>query len=799
LLPHHPFGYHIQRRLNNGPLELLTEDAPLVISPETEGAADVQLPEGWPELRQFYLDQLQSLKQYQYRISALDLFGRQSPFGELSTYTIQVPPPPPPTEVTAHFLDLSTYDPVTETFSDPALLDVDKDWLRTNQQSAIVVRWKWPEALALQAPEVDGFRILLKEGWLNTYPGTIASVVSEKTIVKSSLNLTADELSRYPLLDTYTDIPVLSFQVTLKDGARFTRDALRLSWLRHGNAGFLILTNTTGATPTLQVLKFEDPPAPLPSKGQGISLSITAGTPGFVDYSLSQNWTSTNPLNHVEPKHTSGGDEAYTVYLPAAPFPARPVTLSDPIAYGQIGVCAVANLIDGGVSIPATIMAIYQGRPAPPAPAVILPDYHNLETLKATPADVHGKSTFAVRWRKSGDGVQHFVFRAMDMTLFLVDNARRINGDSADYTPFSDPRYNPADVDAIRQIGYVANANAALAQYAGLTASQLFILANLAENDAAYTRLHSQPIYEDDGEYQDRDTGIPDPLSGATYTPDPNLLLYSDATLDGRGTNRYFYRVKTTGANGLSSEFGESTLPVEAPRTTPPPRPVITAITGGEKQIVIKWAKNPRAEIAGFLVYRTQDKKKAQDWRRMDLIKANESDSFSVEIDGLPLKEFEFADQSVMPRQQYWYAVVAVGLSDDGKWLKSKSSMPKSGQAYDLTPPEPPEWDQVESGWIYATENVPPPANPEGIRLAWTPTSENDVYLIRRKNQNEINWTVVMEWEKGEQRNDDKLQFIDHATYAHLQYQYIIITRSQSELRSEDSATLTVAAAINQG
>jgi hypothetical protein len=83
--------------------------------------------------------------------------------------------------------------------------------------------------------------------------------------------------------------------------------------------------------------------------------------------------------------------------------------------------------------------------------------------------------------------------------------------------------------------------------------------------------------------------------------------------------------------------------------------------------------------------------------------------------------------------------------------------------------------------------------------LVWSPTSENDVYLVRRKNQNEINWTIVMEWEKGEQRNDGKLQFIDYATYAHLQYQYIIIARSQSELRSDDSFTLTIAAPINQG
>ena len=734
LMPHHPFAHHIQRRLNTNPPELLTEDAPLLISPATNGGADAALPQGWPEQRQFYLDRLESLNQYSYRISSLDLFGRQSPFGRFKTYTIKVPPPPPPTQVTAHYLDYSTYDPATDDFSDPTLLEADKDWLRTHGESAIVVRWQWPKTVAIQAPEVDSFRIFLKDGWLNTYAGTISSAITGSTISKTSLNLSQDELSQYRLLDTYADIPVLSFKVAIKENARFKKDALRLCWLRQNNANFLVLTNTADTKPALKVLKFEEFAEPLPVEGQGVSLSVTADKPAFIDYALPQNWRKTDRLQHLEPKH----EESYTVYIPAPPFPGHPVTLNDPTRYGQIGVCAVAGQVDGGVSIPATIMAIYGNPPTPPASATA-PDYQNLGILKATSADVHGKSTFAVRWRKSGDSVQHFVYRAMDTTLFLVDNARRISGDSADYTPFNQPKYKPADVDAIAQIRYVSDANGALAQYANLTPSQLFILANLPENEAAYTRLHSHPIYEDDSAYQDRDTAIPDPLNGANYTPDSSLLLYSDATLDGRGTNRYFYKVNTTASNGLSSEFGESTLPVEAPRTTPPPRPVITSITGGEKQIIIKWAKNPGVGIAGYLLYRT-DSKKVADWRRMQLIKANDADTYSVEISGdLPQKEFEFIDDRVMPRRPYFYAVVAVGLSDEGKWLKSRSSLPRSGQAYDLTPPEPPVWDPVNSAWVYIDDNdvvyewgadLSSAVNPRpAVRLVWE-TAEPDHHVM---------------------------------------------------------------------
>ena len=722
LVPQHPFAYHIQRRLQNGPIELLTQDAPLLISPGTKEISDVNLPQGWPEERQFYLDYLDSLDPYYYRISALDLFGRQSPFSEFKSYEIEVPPPPPPTNVSAHFLDDSTYDAATDTFTDPAIGDEDKEWLRNNQTSAIVVRWQWPADLSVQAPEVDGFRIFLKEGWLNTYAGTISSAVTASTLAKSSLNLSQDELSQYPLLDTYTDIPALSFTVTTKEEADFDEDALRLCWLRQNNLSLLILSNTAGTEPTLKVLNFEEPAVTPPVEGQGISISVTAGKPAFIDYSLPKSWKKTDPLNHLEPRQTAGGpDESYTVYIEPPRFPDHPVTLNDPVRYGQIGVGAVADQVEGGVSIPATIMAIYQQPPAPPA----MPAYAEMMALKATPADVHGKSTFHVRWTKSGDNVQHFVYRALDTTLFLVDNARRINGDAADYTAFDDPDYDPADVDAIREIGYVADANGALAQYADLTPGQLFILANLKENEAAYTRLHGQPIYEDDGNYQDRDTDIPDPVSGATYTPDPNLLLYADTTLDGRGSNRYFYKIKTTAANGLSSEFGESTRPVECPRTTPPPRPVITAVTGGENQITVKWAKNPGAEIAGYLLYRTQEERYAQDWRRMELVKANESDTFTVAINGnLPPNEFEFIDNSVVARQQYFYAVVAVGLSDDGKWLKSKPSAPKSGQAHDLIPPEPPLWDELIREEIDGREQ---------ITLRWHSNEKLTCMLMKRE------------------------------------------------------------------
>ena len=320
---------------------------------------------------------------------------------------------------------------------------------------------------------------------------------------------------------------MLTFKVTLKDDAQFKKDALRLCWLRQDNASFLVLTNTTGTRPTLKVLKFEEPARP--PAGQKVRGSASRSR-------LINRPLSTMRCRRTGPKRTRFNisslsirrpfEESYTVYIQAAPFPGHPVTLNDPTRYGQIGVCAVADQVDGGVSIPATIMAIYQDQPAPPASAFTLPHYRDLATLKATPADVHGKSTFAVRWRKSGNGVQHFVYRAMDTTLFLVDNARRSRRRLGRLHSFRHPQVQPGrcGCDQADQ----ATSRMPMTHWLStptLTASQLFILANLAENNAAYTRLHSQPIYEDDTDYQDRNTEIPDPISGAIYTPDSNLLV----------------------------------------------------------------------------------------------------------------------------------------------------------------------------------------------------------------------------------------------------------------------------------
>jgi hypothetical protein len=112
----------------------------------------------------------------------------------------------------------------------------------------------------------------------------------------------------------------------------------------------------------------------------------------------------------------------------------------------------------------------------------------------------------------------------------------------------------------------------------------------------------------------------------------------------------------------------------------------------------------------------------------MELIKANEIDTFTVAVNGsLPQQGFEFIDTTVISRQAYYYGVVAVGLSDEGKWLRSRTSTAMVGQAFKITPPEPPtinriEWVRIdEDGNVFAFDEIIPEGEVRftAVRLEW--------------------------------------------------------------------------------
>ena len=113
---------------------------------------------------------------------------------------------------------------------------------------------------------------------------------------------------------------------------------------------------------------------------------------------------------------------------------------------------------------------------------------------------------------------------------------------------------------------------------------------------------------------------------------DPALSTSYTDTLDGRGQGFYVYRIRTIDAAGNLGDYSASFPPVHIFNVTPPARPVITKISGGQKQISVRWAAHPGDSVAGYLLYRTQDPALAGDWHSMEVIKTNPEDPYTVSL-----------------------------------------------------------------------------------------------------------------------------------------------------------------------
>lgn len=788
-----PVLYHIERKAEGSAAELITEESPMFVSPSVIERNSRNIPIGWPKERQYYTESVSKESANEYRIAAIDLFGRQSEFTGFVTYEITSPKPPHPVDVVAKFLDYGTYHSSTGAFDDVTLNGKDKDWLLEHRKNAIVVSWKWPENLQLQAPDTEGFNVYFKQGWLNNYTGMVETDVVETVLSKTSLNLSPEELEKYAALDIGPEnIAVYRFKISLQvyptlpepvhplrrgERAVLPENAFRLCWLNQGNHRFLILKNKGNtSSPTLWVLKLND----IPVTNKGFGVAVTSDKEFFINYKNHSQWTDTS-VSHQEPKNlalkseTNSSsqpiyEEDYTIYIEDPKFPYPVITAADTnkVRYAQIGVNAFIDTVQGSVSFPSTIMAIYRGIPAAPPAFAPQPD-EPIQALKAMRANVHGKSSFALRWNKTKLPVKHHVYRSLDETLFSADNKLRPTRAENIYTDFktNHPDFDGADVDAVKAIVYEPNPKLVARRYSMLTPGQLQILASLPDNENAFTKINEATIDESDPLYEDRVTEIPDPINGAAYTPDPaNVLLYVDSTLNGQSSNRYFYAVRSVDTNGLQSILSLATPPVEIPKTTPPPAPVITSVLGGENQIIIKWAKNPGININGYLLYRTQDIKDAGDWRKMELIKANESDLFTVAVNGsLPEKEFSFTDSSAVARLPYYYSAVAVGLNDEGKWLKSRMSKTKTGQAYDLTPPEPPVWEVAE--WFEDESG-------SAIHLIWHTVEESTYCVLQRRPLGGGVWHAVSP-ELSSSSSLVNFDFIDRTVIPENAYDYRVL------------------------
>ena len=740
LLSNAPIGYYIRRKTPRGETLLVNDSNPIHVMPDDPSTKDLNYEgmESCSEVkikeRQYYIDGVEEKGEYRYSISSVDIFGRKSPYSNEVKVELKPPLPPAPASVNAKYLDYYSYNSKNDSFEDLSLTAEEKNLLKTNEKSFIFVRWKWLPNQQKQAPDAIKFKVHFLPGWLNVFRGSVRDVEELTDGFKIFTNISAES------------------------------DTLVGEWLRQGKLIFKISSNTASSNSIITVDKVPDY-LDLPeeeSKPKVDKPFVLPVSKPKIEGGAAENYK--NPLKWGDPIHEEVIDfptrTDYEIYIPIDSninfpgFETDSGNIIEKTKYGQIGVSTVIEEGEGSVSTPSTIIAVSRVKPAEPE----LPVYPDGETLKATAADFYGKSSFKLRWPKPSDArIKFNVFRAMDQTLFIVDKKNRDEGRNINYDSFIEEfraktgiQLNDTPERPEKTIFKEPSPN-----YSAFTNNMLRVLASLPDNISAFGKLNDAFVRDID----------PD---------DSGMLIYNDKTIDGRGDNKYFYRVRPIDEIGNQGEYGLATMPVECPKVTPVQAPVITKIVGGDRQITLKWSGNPGAGIVGYLLYRTDKEQKAKDIRKMSLIKQNAGDEYSIEVVDSTQLEFEYTDETIKPRKPYFYGLVAVSEGENQKKLYSKISTIKIAQAYDLTPPEAPVLTDAVREIVDEEEQ---------ITLTWN-SEEPLQYILQREEISSNIFISLTKWLDNGTFNTEENKWIynivDDKIQSDKKYIYRLKIRNQS-------------------
>jgi hypothetical protein len=281
--------------------------------------------------------------------------------------------------------------------------------------------------------------------------------------------------------------------------------------------------------------------------------------------------------------------------------------------------------------------------------------------------------------------------------------------------------------------------------------------------------------------------------------PDDLVLLDSNQrafidTLDGRATNRYFYRAAFVDNAHNLGPLGPSTPPVYLPNVVPPRAPVITKVLGGDRQITVKWASNREPDLAEYRVYRTEVEDRARDVRLMDVVATITQADSDLNAPGV-----EWTDSNnLIGGHNYYYRLAAVDTAGN----ESKPTRGYSVIAVDTRVPSAPIWteqtwllrSQADGGFIgWPVDGIVPTGYEPVLRLGWHCETPEPQFLVRRWNEEEQVWAepssvTVQTNPAGE------LAFVllDNAVSQALPTAYRLKVRSSSGVWSTEDSFLTV-------
>jgi hypothetical protein len=247
----------------------------------------------------------------------------------------------------------------------------------------------------------------------------------------------------------------------------------------------------------------------------------------------------------------------------------------------------------------------------------------------ATRADYHGKSRYTLTIEPTEPGLIYDVYRALDASVFAL----------AGQTAGDDPA----------------------------------LLALADQHPDAFTRLETRDA------------------AGAPLTGTGGALSYTDV-LPGTGRNRFVYKVQAVDKASNRSPLSAG-LVVRLIDVVPPRAPVLTRVYGGDRQILLSWAKNREPDLALYRLYRTEDGAGAADVRTMALVTAFVLDGAGATAADLAVDataalidagdgQLSYADAPPAVQTDTYYRLVAVDVAGNA----SPASRPAMGRAYDAAP-----------------------------------------------------------------------------------------------------------------
>ena len=421
--------------------------------------------------------------------------------------------------------------------------------------------------------------------------------------------------------------------------------------LRQRGKNFVIIKNTASESildssenPVTKVVftvqNLTLPPREIPEINKSASLLIDSANPIFINYGKSEHWGA-DGWDGMVLEVDKGDRELFDEYIPEDVIlkkrhRLRP-TPQEPMTSGNVGIATVDDSEnESSVSPPQPVFAVLRDKPKRPS----MPD---ISELWATIPDYYGRSHFDVKWPvnvndEKAKAYFYQAYRTMDKTLMLVDIEEHTQG------------HRDIDMDLINDIWGAGNERQYDIQPDLDTLAEKISACRVAPDDKKQKKLKElietyTALRNDTKQYlaslpENEKAFVPvssplDPIKPENW--EESNMFFKDP-IEGKGRNRYFYRIGAMDKAGNRSYLGLATPPVCVPDVIPPKPPVITKALGGNRKAIIRWRRNTEPEMVRYEIYRTDKKEDAADVRLMGEPVVIDADAEGTPIRALVIK-----------------------------------------------------------------------------------------------------------------------------------------------------------------